>query len=68
VPTLAPTSGQGHFPADHPPHVYLTEVKVNDALLAFLAKAIFGLNRVDDWQRCLDATAEPEREAPRMSA
>ena len=53
-----------NIPADHPPHVYLNEGRLNDALFGFLAIALFGPDRIGYWQRCLDATAELERAAP----
>jgi site-specific DNA recombinase len=52
------------IPADHPPHVYLNEQRLNDALLPFLASALFGPERTGYWRTCLDAAAEPERAAP----
>jgi hypothetical protein len=52
------------IPADHPPHVYLNEQRLNAALLPFLATALFGPERTGYWRTCLDATAEPERVAP----
>ncbi|MDA8360266.1 MAG: recombinase family protein, partial [Actinomycetota bacterium] len=52
------------IPADHPPHVYLNEERLNAALLPFLATALFGPERTDYWRHALDATAEPERTAP----
>ncbi len=53
-----------NIPADHPAHVYLNEGRLNDALFGFLAIALFGPDRIGYWQRCLDATVEPERAAP----
>jgi len=50
--------------ADHPPHVYLNEQRLNDALFPFLATALFGPERSGYWRTCLDAAAEPERTAP----
>ena len=52
------------IPAGHPPHVYLNEQRLNDALLPFLAVALFGPERTDYWRTCLEAAAEPERAAP----
>lgn len=52
------------IPADHPPHVYLNEARLNGALLPFLATALFGPERTGYWRTCLDAAAEPERVAP----
>ena len=52
------------IPADHPPHVYLNEQRLSDALLPFLATALFGPERTDYWRTCLEAAAEPERAAP----
>ena len=52
------------IPADHPPHVYLNEERLNDALLPFLATALFGPERTGYWRTCLDAAAEPESAAP----
>ena len=52
------------IPADHPPHVYLNEQRLNDALLPFLATALFGPERTDYWRHALDAAAAPERAAP----
>jgi len=44
--------------------VYLNEQRLNDALLPFLATALFGPERTDYWRHALDAAAEPERMAP----
>ena len=52
------------IPADHPPHVYLNEQRLNDALLPFLATALFGPERTGYWRSCLEAATEPERAAP----
>ncbi len=52
------------IPAEHPPHVYLNEQRLNDALFPFLATALFGPGRTDYWQSCLEVAAEPERAAP----
>jgi len=52
------------IPVGHPPHVYLNEQRLNDALLPFLATALFSPERTDYWRHALDATAEPERTAP----
>ena len=52
------------IPVGHPPHVYLNEQRLNDALLPFLATALFGPERTDYWRHALDAAAEPERTAP----
>jgi len=57
------TLSQG-VPAGQPPHVYLDEQRLNDALLPFLATALFGPERTDYWRHALDAAAEPERTAP----
>ena len=38
------------IPADHPPHVYLNEQRLNDALFPFLATALFGPERTDYWR------------------
>jgi site-specific DNA recombinase len=53
-----------NIPAGHPPHVYLNEARLNDALLPFLANALFGPERIDYWRHCIDAAAEPERAVP----
>ncbi len=50
--------------ADHPPHVYLNEERLNAALLLLLATALFGPERTGYWRTCLDAAAEPEAAAP----
>jgi len=52
------------IPVGHPPHVYLNEQRLNDALLPFLATALFGPKRTDYWRHALDDAAEPERTAP----
>ena len=52
------------IPADHPPHVYLNEQRLNDALFPFLATALFGTERTDYWRTCLEVVAEPEAAAP----
>jgi site-specific DNA recombinase len=52
------------IPADHPPHVYLNEARLNAALLPFLATALFGPERTGYWRTCLETAAEPERAAP----
>ena len=52
------------IPAGHPPHVYLNERRLNDALLPFLATALFGPERTEYWRHALDAATEPERTAP----
>ena len=52
------------IPADHPPHVYLNEQRLNDALLPFLATALFGLERTDYWRTCLKAASESAHAAP----
>jgi len=44
--------------------VYLNEQRLNDALLPFLATALFGPDRTDYWRTCFEAAAEPERAAP----
>ena len=44
--------------------MYLSEQRLNDALLPFLATALFGPERTDYWRHALDAAAEPERVAP----
>jgi site-specific DNA recombinase len=49
------------IPAGHPPHVYLNEQRLGEALLPFLAKALFGPERADYWRQCLEEAAEPER-------
>ncbi len=53
-----------NIPADHPPHVYLNEQRLNEAVLPFLATALFSRERADYWRHCLDAAAKPERAAP----
>ena len=60
------------IPADHPQHVYLNEQRLNDALLPFLATALFSPERSGYWRTCLEAAAEPKRphqhrHAPRRS-
>ena len=52
------------IPVDHPPHVYLNERRLNDALFPFLATALFGPDRTGYWRACLESAAEPERAAP----
>jgi hypothetical protein len=52
------------IPAGHPAHVYLNEQRLDDALLPFLATALFGPDRTEYWRRCLDAADEPEQSAP----
>ncbi len=52
------------IPVGHPSHVYLNEQRLNDALLPFLATALFGPERTDYWRHALDAATEPERMAP----
>jgi site-specific DNA recombinase len=52
------------IPVGHPPHVYLNEQRLNDALLPFLATALFGPERTDYWRLALDAATEPERMVP----
>ena len=52
------------IPVGHPPHVYLNEHRLNDALLPFLATALFGPERTDYWRYALDAAGEPERTTP----
>ena len=44
--------------------MYLNEERLNDALLPFLATALFGPERTDYWRHALDAATEPERTAP----
>jgi site-specific DNA recombinase len=53
------------IPADHPPHVYLNEQRLNDALLPFLATALFGPERTGYWRHALDATGERARQRDR---
>ncbi len=43
------------IPVDHPPHVYLNEQRLSDALLPFLATALFGPERTSYWRACLEA-------------
>jgi site-specific DNA recombinase len=52
------------IPAGHPAHVYLNEQRLSDALLPFLATALFAPQRARYWQDCLEAAAEPEQVAP----
>ncbi len=52
------------IPAGHPPHVYLNEQRLSDALLPFLATALFGPERTGYWRTSLEAAAEPVRAAP----
>ncbi len=52
------------IPVDHPPHVYLNEQRLNDALLRFLATALFSPERTGYWRTCLETATEPERAAP----
>jgi len=47
------------IPANHPPHVYLNEDRINDALLPFLGESLFGAARVDYWRTCLEASNDP---------
>ena len=52
------------IPIGDPPHVYLNEQRLNDALFPFLATALFDPGRADYWHHALDATTEPERTTP----
>jgi site-specific DNA recombinase len=63
-PTTPASQRSKDIPADHPPHVYLNEQRLNDALLPFLATALFGPERTAYRRNALYATAEPERTAP----
>jgi hypothetical protein len=51
------------IPVGHPPQVYLNEQRLNDALLPFLATALFGPERTDYWRHALDTATEPDRTA-----
>ena len=44
--------------------MYLNEQRLSDALLPFLATALFGPERTDYWRHALDAATQPERTAP----
>ena len=52
------------IPAHHPPHVYLNERRLNDALFPFLSTALFGSERTDYWRHCFEAATEQEPAAP----
>lgn|GEM_PF-665672 len=52
------------IPADHPPHVYLNQQRLSDAVLPFLASALFGPERAGYWRTCLEAAAKPACAAP----
>jgi site-specific DNA recombinase len=52
------------IPAGHPAHVYLNEQRLSDALLPFLATALFSEERTDYWRAGLEAAAEPQSAAP----
>lgn len=53
-----------NIPEDHPRYVYLNEDRLSEALLGFLADAVFGPHRHAYWQRCLDEEGGPDRAAP----
>jgi hypothetical protein len=55
-----------HLPADHPPSVYLGERKLNEAILGFLATAVFGPDREEYWRHALAVAAEAEPRAPTL--
>jgi len=52
------------IPVGHPSHVHLNEQRLNDALLPFLATALFGPERADYWRHALHTATEPERTTP----
>jgi site-specific DNA recombinase len=53
-----------NIPEDHPRYVYLNEDRLSEALLQFLASAVFGPERHAYWQQCLDGAGGPDRAAP----
>ena len=57
-----------NIPEDHPRYVYLNEDRPSEALLRFLADAVFGPDRHAYWQRCLEEGGGPDRAAPPPSA
>jgi site-specific DNA recombinase len=42
-----------NIPADHPPHVYLNQRPLHEALVEFLSEALFGPDRAAYWHRRL---------------
>ncbi len=53
-----------NIPEGHPKSVYVNEARVNDALLGFLADALFGPDRRNYWEHCLAVADDPEKSAP----
>lgn len=54
------------LPADHPPSVYVGERGLNEAILGFLATAVFGPDREEYWRHALTVAAKPEPRAPTL--
>ncbi|MHB1472207.1 MAG: hypothetical protein ACYCV4_01030 [Dermatophilaceae bacterium] len=62
--TVKPPPAIEEHPAGHPAHVYLNESRLNEAVLPFLADALFGPERVDYWHSCPNIATEAEQAAP----
>ena len=62
--TVRPPQAIEEHPAGHPTHVCLNESRLNEAVLPFLADALFGPERVDYWHSCPNIATEPEQAAP----
>jgi site-specific DNA recombinase len=53
-----------NIPADHPPSVYLGEPALHEAVVGFLAAALFGPDRQEYWRRRLADSQREEATAP----
>jgi len=53
-----------NIPADHPPSVYLGEPVLHEAVVGFMATALFGPERQDYWRRRLADSGREEETAP----
>jgi hypothetical protein len=53
-----------NIPADHPPSVYLGEPVLHEAVVGFMATALFGPERQDYWRRRLADSGRGEETAP----
>jgi hypothetical protein len=55
------------IPVGHPSHVYLNEQRLNDALLPFLATALFGPERTDYWRPACRSSPACSTRRPRAN-
>jgi hypothetical protein len=57
LPALA--QGSANIPVDHPPHVYLNERPLHEAVVEFLSRGLLGPDRQTYWHRPAQAVEGP---------